>query len=303
MWAINLACTLGLEVSSAFSIFACAWRRLVVARSVVFVGAAVFLAQIGPASTSNAQVIPPNDPVAGQAQLDLANRWWPWVINVPIAVNPLEQSGNIGPVAGDQGSVFFLAGSTGNDPVTRNVTIPANKPLFFPLVTTNADNVSVAGDPPSTFTAAQLLTFITPTHNNATGLFLEIDGVPAANLQSHRKATLAAAPYSYTTTSSDNVIDAVFGGDSTLGTGVYPSTVTPAVQDGYWVAIQGFAAGTTHTLHFGGMIDFDPTAPGGEVRQDITYNLTVVPEPSTISSLAVCLLVLAGLRRWRRAGL
>lgn len=242
-------------------------------------------------SAVRADVLPPDEPVAGQSQLELADSWWPWAINVPIAENPLLLSGDIGPVAGDQGPVFFLAGSTSPDPISRNVTIPANKPLFFPLITTNADNVALPGDPPTTFTAAELLSFISPAYDNATGLFLEIDGAPTSNLESHRRTTLADEPYSYTTTSSDNLMDAVFGGDSTLGTGVYPSTVTPAVQDGFWVAIEGFENGTTHMLHFGGMNGFDFT-------QDITYNLSVVPEPEADALLAITsVLALAGMVR------
>jgi hypothetical protein len=239
-----------------------------------------------------AQVIAPDQAVAGQSQHELADRWWPWAINVPIASNPVVQSGDIGAVAGDQGSVFFLAGSTSPDPVTRNVIVPPNKPLFFPLIAINVDNVALPGDPPTTLTAAELLDLVKVAFDNATDLFLEVDGVSMADLPSHRQTTLASQPYSYTTTSTDNLIDAVFGGDSTLGTGTYPSTVSPAVQDGYWVALEGFAEGTTHTLHFGGRNGFDFT-------QDITYNLTVVPEPGTgaLVSGASMFLLLSARRR------
>jgi hypothetical protein len=235
---------------------------------------------VGLAAVCSGQVIPPDQPVGGQSQLELANAWWPWAINVPIDDNPLLQSGDIGPVEGDQGNVFFLAGSTTSDPVVRNVTVPANKPLFFPLINQLAENTALPGEPPTTFTASELLDFISPGFDDATDLFLEIDGVPAANLTAHRQTTDPAEPFSYTTTSSDNLIDAQFGFDSTLNTGVYPSTVTPAVQDGFWVAVEGFANGTTHTLHFGG-------TGGSGFMQDLTYNLTVVPEPSTLGLVAL----------------
>jgi hypothetical protein len=241
------------------------------------VGTVAALAGIGAVSIATAQVIPPDEPVAGQSQLDLANSWWPWAFSLPIAAHPVLQSGDLGLVEGDQGAVFFLAGSTSPDPVTRNIAIPANTPLFFPLITTNNDNVPPRTDPPTpptTFTAAELLSALAPGFDNATSLFLEIDGVPQTDLAGHRQTTLAAEPYSYMTTSDDNLLDQVFGGDSTLGTGMYPSTVAPAVQDGYWVALEGLAGGTEHTLHFGGTNGFGFT-------QDITYNLTVVPEPAS----------------------
>src|SRR5690349_1562093 len=61
-------------------------------------------------------------------------RWWEWALSIPAAQNPvLEQNGaNCG--IGQVGNVWFLAGSFSGNPVTRACTLPAGKPIFFPLI-------------------------------------------------------------------------------------------------------------------------------------------------------------------------
>src|SRR5215208_1828998 len=70
----------------------------------------------------------------GQGLEKLTAEWWNWATS--INPSPLEGSYN----GGDQcegeyvEGVFFLAGSVGTDPVERTCTVPADTPIFFPVV-------------------------------------------------------------------------------------------------------------------------------------------------------------------------
>ena len=100
------------------------------------------------------------------------------------------------------------------------------------------------GQPPTNYTAADLLSALTPLFDPANEThFLQIDGVSQPNMYDYRQTTDPSAPFSYTTTSRDNFIDQITGSDTTLGTGVFPSTVSPVVEDGYWVAAGAVCAG------------------------------------------------------------
>src|SRR5262249_16120462 len=64
----------------------------------------------------------------------LAAKWWQWVLETPASINPLlDSTGDNGAINQPHGNVWFLAGNTGGTTV-RNVTIPAGRALFFPIV-------------------------------------------------------------------------------------------------------------------------------------------------------------------------
>jgi hypothetical protein len=70
--------------------------------------------------------------------------WWKWAYAIPANDNPLLDASGQKLKFGDVGPVFFLAGlfnTSGS--VTRTVTIPANKFIFFPLENLVNDNVGV----------------------------------------------------------------------------------------------------------------------------------------------------------------
>ena len=66
---------------------------------------------------------------------DLTADWWNWALQKP---SPLEGSYNGGPKCDGNyvKGVFFLAGAALGAPpkVERTCTVPANKPIFFPVV-------------------------------------------------------------------------------------------------------------------------------------------------------------------------
>ncbi|HEX5244703.1 MAG TPA: hypothetical protein VFW23_15675, partial [Tepidisphaeraceae bacterium] len=151
-----------------------------------------------------------------------------------------------------------------------------------------------SGQPPTTYSTAELLSAMQPLFDPANeSHYLQIDGVSQPNMYAYRQTSDPSAPFSYTTTSRDNFIDEIVGSDTTLGTGVFPSTVSPVVEDGYWAALEPFAPGSTHVLRYG--------FGGGGYGADMTYVITTTPEPTTACICAVVLLMITLQRRVRRA--
>jgi len=245
-----------------------------------------------------ASILPPTTPIAGVSQRVWADRWWAWSLGTtPVSDNPVVDTTGAQSFRGDQGPVFFLAGTFTGQTVTRTATVREDKVLFFPLLNSGGDNtpdITIPPTPPTTFTAQQLLNFITPNQDpTKVTLFASLDGVPITNLTQYLQATDPNNPFSYTVASADNANNVIFKFDASNGTGIYPATVFPAVQVGYYLAITGLSPGN-HTLNFGGT-----NASGGS--QNNTYNLvvTAVPEPGTLG-MAGTVVVIGLVCAWRR---
>ena len=274
-------------------------RKQLLSKQANFISVAAVAASLAFASVANAGLIEATTQVGGRSQHTLAEQWWQSIIATPIAQNPLFDTTGAHGASPNQGGVVFLAGAADGKPVTRTVTVPHSTALFFPIINFEADNTSfiTATDPfpaPSTFTPQELLNFIMPAFDDPKKitLFLELNGVPVdpAVLFMHRQTTDPNAPFSYTVQSPDNTTNKA-GFDATLGTGVFPHTVPGAVSDGFWVALDGLAPGSTLKLHFGGVDAFGDT-------QDNTYFLqATVPEPPMLLLVGIGVIALVARRR------
>jgi len=232
-------------------------------------------------SAQAATVVNPALPVAGISQQNLAEQWWQWIFSLPEVGNPVLDPDGSDAYANNSGPVFFLAGNFGGA-TTRSITVPFGRPVFFPVIN------SITGEfpsdtpeciPPVVFdTVGCLLPYITPSMDNATGLYAVLDG----------QDLLAAYP-SFRQTST-TLFDLTLPDGNLYGEvpGYYPSS---SVSDGYWVALQGLAPGD-HTLTFGG-------TSGSGFSVAITANL-VVPEPGALP-LVLLAGLLAGIANRKRA--
>ena len=262
-----------------------------------------FIAGLFVSGGATADLLDPAITIGGHSQHTLADQWWAWALPISPLVNPLLDStgaqgfrGDAG-VRGDPGSAFFLAGSVTGASIIRTVTVPHSTPLFFPIINTVFDNTVPISDPlspPTSLTAQQMLDLVAPLFDpTKVSLFLELDGVAVdpAKLLGLRQTTDANAPFTYTVTSADT-LTTFFCCDGTLGTGVFPHTVSPVITDGYWAALSGLAPGSALSLHFGGT-----DAKGN--RQDDTYILraTSVPAPSPLLLIGIGLTALVARRR------
>jgi hypothetical protein len=160
--------------------------------------------------------------------------------------------------SGQTGKVFFLAGRTTSGSVVRNITIPTDTPLFFPLVNYFWVNTPEYGDPIWSPTQeadvrSGIAGFIDTTNN----LSLKIDGHSVSNLYDFRiKSTAAKCNI------PPSAIDNVF--DTDLLNNPYD-----CVADGYWVLLRPLSAGL-HKIHFTSGYSMSPG-----FSLDVTYNITV----------------------------
>jgi hypothetical protein len=212
-------------------------------------------------------VVPPHAVVDGKTLGEWSARWWQWAYSIPATDNPLLDLTGEKAKFGDVGPVFFLAGVFGtgiSSPVTRSVSIPANKYIFFPLENAVDDNVGNGCTTPSATPCAGRLT-IDQLWNQLEGFFsvtalhARLDGKPIDDLFEHRET---APAFGYTYPVTDNLVQATFGyaGPDAAG------SIFPAVADGYYLMLRPLTVGS-HTLNFGG------TFSGFSL--DITYQITV----------------------------
>jgi hypothetical protein len=198
-------------------------------------------------------------------------------LNIRAAQNPLIDPSSDFMFQGQVGSMYYVPGIFGPSS-NRSATVQAGSTLFLNLINFLGENIS---DP-----ADLELGGLQP--ERIQDLFLEIDGVQAATMDQllmHRQVADENNLYPLSINSPDNLyID--FGLDPT-GTGDplnpdnYP-VVLPSVLDGYWVALEPFAPGSTHVIHWGGS-----TIPGerplGDSIQDNTLTIRTIPEPSAFA--------------------
>jgi PEP-CTERM motif len=212
-------------------------------------------------SSASAAILAPGSTYAGKTVGEWSAEWWKYILSVPADQNPALDPTGVNANINQQGPVFFLAGTFDGTSVTRDITIPADKALLFPLV--NFVNIS---DPSNPETEEQLRVLVTQQADAVSQLNTSIDGtdIPEAELFLHREPSPG-----FSVTLPDGNI---FGAPS----GVY----SPAVSDGYWLLLEPLSPGQ-HEISFGGK-------DGVGNYQDNTYNISVlpvpnaVPEPSTI---------------------
>lgn len=227
------------------------------------------------AQSSDGRVLPPHSIVVGKTLGEWSAVWWKWAYAIPVNDNPLLDSTGAKSKFGDVGAVFFLAGlfnPSGSASVTRTVTIPANKFIFFPLENFVDDNVGNGCTTPSSTPCPSRLTIdalkaqINGALPGIRALHASIDGQPVSDsdLFSHREV---APVFSYTLQLTDNLQEVVNGITTPDATG----TVFPAVADGYYLMLRPLPAGQ-HVINFGG------TLFGNSLN--VTYQVTVTPRHS-----------------------
>jgi hypothetical protein len=209
-------------------------------------------ATFGPLLTApvTAQVVPYHPWLYGF----FAATWQQYIMSIPASVNPtLDLTGANAPI-GQSGPLYYLAGAGTTEPVTRDVTLPRGKFLFFPLV--NVECSTVEAPPFFGRNYVELSqcagSFLAPSDV----LSCVIDGVPVAGLQGYR----AQSPlYRFSMPAQDNIL------------GLPGVTHGLSVTDGYWLLLAPLSSGP-HVIHFTALLT---TGIGAGFSQNITYNLTV----------------------------
>jgi hypothetical protein len=140
--------------------------------------------------------------------------------------------------------------------------VPEDTTIVFPVTNSiNINSPNVCGQGPENLTVKNMRATSKSTIDTVTDLSVFVDGVPIKKTLVQRVQSQVfevALP-------EDNVFDkpCVDAGLGNVPGGIY----SPAVDDGYYVALQPLKPGG-HTIQF--------HAAGGGGSQDVTYSLTVV---------------------------
>lgn len=221
----------------------------------------------------------PGAPVASYSQSYLSAGLAQWEYSFPAATNPLLDTTGAATASGDQGKYFFLAASTTEAPVVRNVTVRSDQILVFSPITVLywADAVMD--------TEAKMREDAIKVLGTVTNLTVTVDGADAllpAGVSSTQDFRQSGPLFPFTLV-QDNI------------TGYAPG-VFPGITEGFTFAMAPLAAGN-HTLRFTALMNSDY---GFTFAQDVTYNISAVPEPSTWASLALGLVAIAARSLRRR---
>jgi len=198
--------------------------------------AAALLAAAQAAAQQVPPLIPPTKPIAGVSQEEWSKRWWRWALSFDDDESPVADRDGRFCAEGQQGPVWFLAGTYGTARTIRSCHVPAGKTLFFPLINYITYEPDDADE--SCASLKRRAAALTPAPD---ALLLDINGKRFNGLAAHRQATRRCFH--------------IEDDDDTLAAG-----------NGFYVALGPLKKGR-YTLNFGGIL------PG--MSQAVTYTLDV----------------------------
>src|SRR5262245_53465086 len=82
---------------------------------------------------SNATIAQPGTKPYGLTYGEWSAKWWQWVLSIPLNSNPMSDETGVNCGLKQEGSVWFLAGTSGGQ-AERSCTIPSSKSVFFPVL-------------------------------------------------------------------------------------------------------------------------------------------------------------------------
>jgi hypothetical protein len=200
-----------------------------------------------------------------------AAKWWQYSLSIPVPQSPFLDQTGANFAVGQSGPVWYLSGTLCVNPngvlctaaapavVVRNVTLPAGKFLFFPVLNAEADNINPGG-PDFTYTADQLRAFAVQQQDAAENMVLDVDGRAVPDVGRFR---FTSPPFAYTLP-ENNIYSYI------TGINIPARTVYPAVSDGVYVMLAPLSPGH-HTIHFAG------DTGAGNFALDVTYHINVLP--------------------------
>ena len=210
------------------------------------------------ADGSRLSIVPPQASAAqtGKTYGELSAAWWLTMLAIPVESSPTFDMTGTNCRLGETAQLFFLAGQGTGEKVTRSCTVPATKPLLFPIINVECSNVENA--PFFGATDAERAACATQIANGVglRTLHLLLDGVNVGNLGRFRAAS---PPFDFTMPRNDNILF------------VRGKTSGRSASDGFWVLLQPPSPGS-HSIHFEGAF---VSGVGVGFSQDVTYELTV----------------------------
>ena len=186
------------------------------------------------ARNPNPGILPPHAKPNGKTYGEWAAAWWQWALAIPEAQNPIADTNGQFASIGQQGPVWFLAGTFGNS-IERTITVPTGKSIFMPIHNWIFGSGVFDCDPTNpgvTCDVSELRQKAAAATTSAEVVEVWIDGAPVKNVRAYR--AISPEPFSITFPEG-----AVFG--------IPAGTYHPQVADGYWLMLTPFSRGQ-HTI-------------------------------------------------------
>jgi hypothetical protein len=198
----------------------------------------------------------------GQTYAQWGASWWQWAFAQTATDHPvLDETGEDCGV-GQQGPVWFLAGTFGSAPVERTCSVPEDQALLVPVLNLAIDNGGVPEE--DWMTDAEIQDALTGALDTATDLYATLDGEALADPADFR---VGIAQFSYTLPATDSLYE-LWGLVDDDG------VVDPSFTDGYYLLLEPLPPGE-YELAFGGVMELDPSTPDDDFAAGATYTLVV----------------------------
>jgi hypothetical protein len=174
-------------------------------------------------------------------------KWWQWAMSIPQDKNPLIDKTGKYCAEGQNGPVWFLAGTSDKThQAQRRCTIPNGKAILFPIIVSQFSFSEV----PHITTDKELISHTAEDINRWSVLETTVDEIRLGHLDEYR---IQSGPFE------------LFVPDNNIWD-IKPGP-TKAASDGFWVFLGPLSDGN-HTIRFHGIEPNYETA--------VTYNLTIV---------------------------
>lgn len=172
-------------------------------------------------------------------------KWWQWAFSIPKSENPILDKSGMNCKKGQNGRVWYLAGTTGNETIAkRTCSMPQNKAILFPLIVTLFSHSEKTD-----LNRTELIQYTAKDMDLTTSLRAVVDGTPLTNLSRYRVKSYFDL---------NLVKDNIWG---------VQSGPTQAASDGFWVFLKPLSEGN-HTIKFEGV------EPNFKTR--VSYNIKVL---------------------------
>jgi hypothetical protein len=187
----------------------------------------------------------------------LTASWWQWALSIPAVSNPIADTDGASCMVGQRGSTWFLAGTTTGTPAARTCSVPADSPLFFPVINSFFVDTPDCGQDGKSYTVEEMRAILGPILDGVTGVSATLNGRPIKSLRRVKSKVFSAV------FPAKGLFDPE--GTSCLTPG---KIYSPSVDDGYYVRLRGLPEGQ-HQLAFRGAF-----ADGFSI--DVVYTLNAV---------------------------
>ena len=196
--------------------------------------------------------LPPDARVAGKSASEWSAAWWQWAFAQPDGLRAYQDPTGAACTQGQQGAVWFLAGTSGSDAVKRRCAVPKGKYLFFPVI--NMVNFSPRG---AHLPCAEVQAGAAANNDHLQHAIVKLDGVVVPDVARFRARTEKCF---------DLFARARYIEDSSI--------YTPAASDGYWLMVEPPSPGH-HRLSVRANYA-NPHTAYGEMIQYFDYDIDVV---------------------------